>query len=135
MSRMSPVHVAVGVITRGACVLVSRRADHQHQGGLWEFPGGKVEADESVRNALARELKEELNVTVERAEPMLEVLHDYGDKAVRLDIWHVSAHTGEIKANEGQPWQWVDAGQLQSLEFPAANKPIVAATVALLLAT
>ncbi|MCL4408836.1 MAG: NUDIX domain-containing protein [Gammaproteobacteria bacterium] len=132
MAVVNPVHVAVGVITRGDCVLVSRRADHQHQGGLWEFPGGKVEAHEDVRTALARELKEELNVTVESAEPMLEVVHDYGDKAVRLDIWHVATHTGEIRANEGQPWQWVDAEQLQTLEFPAANEPIVAATVALL---
>lgn len=126
------VHVAVGVITHGASVLVSKRADHQHQGGLWEFPGGKVEAEESVKTALARELKEELNVTVLAATPLLEVVHDYGDKVVHLDIWHVSEHTGDVRANEGQAWQWVDAQTLQDLQFPAANGPIVTATLKLI---
>ncbi|MCH8501295.1 MAG: NUDIX domain-containing protein [Aliidiomarina sp.] len=126
------VHVAVGVITHGASVLVSKRADHQHQGGLWEFPGGKVETDEAVKTALARELKEELNVTVLAAAPMFEIVHDYGDKVVHLDIWHVSQHTGEVLANEGQAWQWADADTLRELKFPAANGPIVTATLKLI---
>ena len=75
------VTVAVGVLTDPERrVLVTRRAPHAHQGGLWEFPGGKLEPGESVLEALARELWEELGIEIEGSEPLLSVEHDYGDK-------------------------------------------------------
>src|SRR3954465_8084222 len=77
------VHVAAAVIrgTDGK-ILIARRADTQHQGGLWEFPGGKVEPGEAVEAALARELQEELGITVEAARPLIKVTHDYPDKQI-----------------------------------------------------
>ena len=78
---MKRVHVAAAVIRDGSGqILIARRADSQHQGGLWEFPGGKVEADESVETALARELHEELGIVVGAARPLIQVRHDYLDK-------------------------------------------------------
>ena len=72
-----PVHVAVGVILDSSRrVLLTRRAADSHQGGLWEFPGGKVEPGESLAVALARELHEELGIRVRRSSPLLEVRHD-----------------------------------------------------------
>ncbi|PTT03442.1 NUDIX domain-containing protein, partial [Pseudomonas sp. HMWF006] len=85
---MKRVHVAAAVIRDDSGkVLIARRADTQHQGGLWEFPGGKVEADESVETALARELHEELGIVVGAARPLIKVHHDYPDKQVLLDVW------------------------------------------------
>ena len=125
---MKRIHVAAAVIRDAAGkILIARRADTQHQGGLWEFPGGKVEADESVETALARELHEELGIVVGVARPLIKVRHDYPDKQVLLDVWEVSTFTGEPHGAEGQPLAWVTARDLTSYEFPAANQPIVAA--------
>ena len=125
---MKRVHVAAAVI-RGANgkILIARRADTQHQGGLWEFPGGKVEAGESVEAALGRELKEELGIVVEAARPLIKVQHDYPDKHVLLDVWEVSAFSGEPHGAEGQPLAWVSPRELADYAFPEANQPIVAA--------
>jgi 8-oxo-dGTP diphosphatase len=122
------VHVAAAVIrgTDGR-ILIARRADTQHQGGLWEFPGGKVEAGESVQAALARELKEELGIAVRSARPLIKIQHDYPDKQVLLDVWEVSSFTGEPHGAEGQPLAWVSNRELVNYDFPAANQPIVAA--------
>jgi 8-oxo-dGTP diphosphatase len=122
------VHVAVGVISDGADrILISRRADHLHQGGLWEFPGGKVEQSESVIDALRRELFEELAIEVAEQESLITIEHDYADKAVFLDVWWVRAFAGEPRGCEGQPLCWVAISELQDYEFPAANQPIIAA--------
>ena len=122
------VHVAVGVISDGgANILIAKRAQHLHQGGLWEFPGGKVEAGETVEQALRRELLEELAIEVTAQQPLLVIEHDYPDKAVFLDVWWVSAFSGEPQAREGQPLRWAAAASLDEFEFPAANAPIIAA--------
>lgn len=127
------VHVAVGVIVDARRqILLTRRPDHVHQGGLWEFPGGKVEAGETLSKALKRELLEELAIAPLRTTPLLEIHHDYGDKAVRLDVHVVWEYSGEPEAREGQPMAWVDVSALTDYDFPAANEPIVAALVELL---
>jgi len=122
------VHVAAAVIrgTDGR-ILIARRADSQHQGGLWEFPGGKVEDGEAVEVALARELHEELGIVVTAARPLIKVKHDYPDKQVLLDVWDVNGFSGEPHGAEGQPLAWVTARELPDYDFPEANQPIVAA--------
>jgi 8-oxo-dGTP diphosphatase len=121
------VHVAVGVISDGKKILVARRPEHVHQGGLWEFPGGKVEAGETVQQALYRELLEELAIEVQQCEPLLTVVHDYVDKSVLLDVWWISDFSGEPHGREGQPLRWVSGAELCGLEFPQANRAIVIA--------
>ncbi|MFV8818247.1 8-oxo-dGTP diphosphatase MutT [Haliea sp. E17] len=123
---MAQVHVAVGVVLDGANnILLTRRADDAHQGGLWEFPGGKVEAGEPVLEALARELLEELGIDPVATEPLIEIHHDYGDKQVLLDVHVVTAFSGEPVPQEGQPMRWVQVAGLDDYDFPAANVPIV----------
>lgn len=123
---MKKVHVAVGVIKNAnGHILITKRAAHQHQGNLWEFPGGKVEQDESVFEALVREFREEVNLIVHSAEPLLTVSHDYGDKQVLLDIWQSDNFSGEACGNENQPLAWVDPLELNNYSFPEANKAIV----------
>lgn len=125
---MKRLHVAAAVIrgTDGR-VLIARRPEHKHQGGLWEFPGGKVEAGEAVEVALARELHEELGIDVMASRPLIQVRHDYPDLAVLLDVHEVGAFTGEPHGREGQPLAWVAPRELPDYQFPEANRPIVAA--------
>ena len=123
---MALVTVAVGILIDDAGrVLVTRRAPDAHQGGLWEFPGGKVEADETLLEALTRELREELGVSVEAAEALMVLEHDYGDKQVRLDVHRVTRWSGEPRGLEGQPLAWQRPEKLQNWTFPAANRPIL----------
>ena len=125
---MSVVHVAVGVIVDSAHnVLITRRAQSAHQGGLWEFPGGKVEAGESLLAALTRELQEELGIVIGRTSALLEIHHDYGDKQVLLDVHVVWDYSGEARSLENQPMAWVSPQALTQYAFPAANVAIVTA--------
>jgi len=120
------VHVAVGILINAAGkILIARRADHVHQGGLWEFPGGKVEAGETVQAALQRELQEELGVGTDGYIPVIQVRHDYGDKQVLLDVHRATRIEGEAHGREGQPLRWVMPEDLQVYTFPAANLPII----------
>src|SRR6478752_215306 len=107
-SVIQRVHVAVGVITNNRQeVLIAKRAVHLHQGGFWEFPGGKVEKNETVQQALSRELHEELGINVEVARPFIKITHDYPDKSVLLDVWLVEQFTGQPQSRESQPLLWV----------------------------
>ena len=106
-------------------VLITRRASEAHQGGLWEFPGGKVEPGETITDALARELNEELGVTVLISEPFMTLQHDYGDQCVCLAVYRVASWRGEPSGMEGQPLAWQPPVDLIDWPFPAANQPIL----------
>ena len=108
-------------------ILITRRPSHVHQGGLWEFPGGKRESDETALQALCRELKEEVDIEILEAAPLIKIDHDYGDKHVVLDVWNVSAFQGEAWGREGQEWRWIDESAVNDYKFPAANLPIIKA--------
>lgn len=120
------VHVAVGVVldARGR-VLIALRPEQAHQGGLWEFPGGKCEEDEPVEQALARELLEEVGITVLEQESFCRIRHDYGDKEVLLDVRRVNAFAGVASSKEGQPIRWAEITALDPRQFPAANRSII----------
>ena len=123
---MNRIHVAAGVILNDSNeVLLALRPLHKHQGGLWEFPGGKVEPNETVEAALARELFEELSLTIRSPSPLLVTEHDYGDKHVTLDVWVVRQFNGEPHGREGQEQRWVPLQELPSYQFPKANQVIV----------
>lgn len=114
-------------------ILIAKRSDDQHQGGLWEFPGGKVEANESVQQALARELDEEVGIqcSPELMTPLIQIPFHYPDKSVYLDVWKVYEHLpGDFRTahgKEGQPVIWAPLAELAEYEFPAANKAILSA--------
>jgi len=125
---MKRVHVVAGVI-RGpdGKVLIAKRPLDKHQGGLWEFPGGKVEAGETAEVALVRELAEELGIVATLSRPLIQVSHDYPDKQILLEVRDVLAFIGEPHGAEGQPLAWVEPQDLPDYRFPAANKPIITA--------
>lgn len=128
---MKQIHVAVAV----ACldqqfILLAKRPDHVHQGGLWEFPGGKVEAGECVADALVRELAEEVALTTraELMQPLLTIPFEYTDKHVLLDVQWLDVNMNDallVHGAEGQEVRWVKAHELNQYAFPAANQPIV----------
>ena len=119
------VNVAVGVILHDGSCFVTKRDESAHQGGTWEFPGGKVEQGETVTQALARELQEEVGIVLVDSEPLLQIEHDYGDKHVTLHIHTVISFTGEARGCEGQEGRWVLLKDLRDLCFPDANKTII----------
>jgi 8-oxo-dGTP diphosphatase len=122
------LHVAVGVIfNEQGQVLLSKRPPHVHQGNLWEFPGGKLNPGESVSQALSRELREELGITILEARPLLQVRYDYWDRSVLLDTWRVDRFSGIARGQEGQPVVWVWPKDLSAYPLPVANQPIITA--------
>ena len=119
-------HVVAAVIVNSKKeILLSLRPAHVHQAGLWEFPGGKVEAGEDARKALVRELVEELGIEPLNARPMIRVRHAYPEKSVLLDVWYVDTFKGQPRGREGQEIKWVSRNELTQRKFPAANLAIV----------
>ena len=123
---MAVVHVAVAVIVNdNGDILIQKRAEDTHQGGLWEFPGGKLEQHEHVVDALKREIQEELGITVQASRPLIKITHQYGDRTVLLDVHLVDDWLNDPKPLESQPLVWVRSRQLSDYPMPAADVPIV----------
>lgn len=122
------VHVAAGVITDAdGRVLVAERPIGAHQGGLWEFPGGKLEPSEPVAQGLTRELDEELGIQVTASRPLIRLRHDYGDRMVLLDIRRVLSYQGRPSGREGQALDWLMPQDMDPSRFPAADRPVISA--------
>ncbi len=122
------LHVVAAVIVGDdGRILLSRRHEKAHQGGKWEFPGGKVEPGETAQMALARELEEELGITPLASRPLIQIPWRYPDLDVFLDVWRVERWRGEPSGREGQETGWFGVAELRHLPFPAANRPIVTA--------
>ncbi len=125
---MSLIHVVAGAIQDGqGRVLVARRPLGVHQGGLWEFPGGKLEPGELPLQGLARELEEEVGIRVQATRPLIRLPHDYGDRRLVLEVHRVTAYAGEPIGREGQPLSWRHPDDLDPKAFPAADRPIITA--------
>jgi len=119
--------VAAVICNASGDILLAKRPDHLHQGGLWEFPGGKIEPGESLEQALRRELREELDIELIAFRPLIEIPHQYPDKKVRLHVFLVTQFEGIGVGHEGQEVQWVAQQKLKQFAFPAANLPILEA--------
>jgi 8-oxo-dGTP diphosphatase len=124
----SCVEVVAGLVTdaRGR-ILLARRTEGRDLAGLWEFPGGKVEAGESPEAALVRELREELGIEVEVGAPLIAVPQQYPHKRLRLDVRHIARWRGDLRGHEGQALAWVPPERLPSYSMPPADIPVVAA--------
>lgn len=120
------IHVAVGIVVNDEKkILIAKRPEDSHQGGLWEFPGGKVEKNESTFDALVREFREEVDINIQEASPFIKINHDYIDKSVVLDVWQSEKFTGDAKGLEGQEVKWISFLELSNYSFPEANKTII----------
>ncbi|MGG4605541.1 Nudix family hydrolase [Paenalcaligenes sp. Me131] len=121
------IHAAVGLILReDGKVLFGKRPEDKPWPGYWELPGGKVEAGETVSQALRRELKEELDINVTHSTPWIEYVHEYPKNIVRLSFYKVDAWDGEEKGVEGQELTWLTPNWPLSVDpvLPAAEPPM-----------
>jgi 8-oxo-dGTP diphosphatase len=118
-------HVAVGLLLDRDRVFITRRAANAHQGGKWEFPGGKLDDNEPVETALRRELHEELGIGVRATRPWMQVRHRYPDREVLLDVWRITIWDGTPHGREGQEARWASVRELPKLDFPEADLPIL----------
>jgi len=126
VSKVRAVEVVVGLIGDDTGRwLVNCRPAGTPLAGSWEFPGGKRQPGETRLAALQRELDEELGIHVLEAEPVLELQHDYADKRVLLDVWHVRRYRGAVVARDGQPLKWVTPDECRTLAMLEADWPIV----------
>lgn len=127
-SASPPIHVVAAILrdARGH-VLLSRRTADRDLAGLWEFPGGKVESGETASEALARELHEELGITIGASSPLIAVPHAYAHKRIRLDVHEVASFEGRARGREAQALAWVAPERLARYAMPSADRPVVAA--------
>jgi len=122
------VHVVIGIVQNTKQqVLVSTRKHDVHQGGLLEFPGGKVEKNETAEQALRRELQEEINISCKKLVPLIQIPYTYEDRNIFLDVFRVMDHSGSVHANESQILNWIDIKNLDIKKFPNANHGIIKA--------
>ena len=126
MSDQKTIHVAAAIIWNDAQqILLSLRDSDAHQGGKWEFPGGKIEPGEDSLDALKRELLEELDIKVVASDEYLQFSYDYPELKVVFEIFEVTEFAGEPQGMEGQAIEWYDLAAIESLRFPEANYHIV----------
>jgi len=120
----APIVVLAAVVERDHAFLLTRRLDHGHLPGVWEFPGGKCEPGETHEACLARELMEELGVRAAVGDEIIVIEHAYPERSVRLHFrrCHIA---GDPRPLLGQEIRWVARDALRSLEFPAADRELV----------
>ncbi|MDZ7279484.1 8-oxo-dGTP diphosphatase MutT [Pantoea eucrina] len=128
---MKHLQVAVGIIRNAhQHIFLAQRSANSYMANKWEFPGGKIEDNETPEQALKRELMEETGIEVTRAQALGEADHSYDDLRVTLHFFLVEGWQGEPYGREGQPQRWVAQRDLVAEEFPAANHALIARLVA-----
>ena len=124
---MQRMQIVVGVLRHQGKILISRRQKHQAYADYWEFPGGKVEAEESLQDALIREFKEEIGIETSHWQPLIFIPWEYEHAAVELNVFVCDDFNGEARGAEGQQIKWVEMNELENYQFPEANQGIVTA--------
>ncbi len=128
-SAMSPapdplervMEVSAGLVFRQGLLLITQRRPEAHLGGMWEFPGGKRQADESDENCLKRELTEELGIEVEVQELLNTITHEYGARTVRLKFFRCRWRRHEPRLLGCHDFAWIGVSQLTDYAFPPAD--------------
>src|SRR5688572_12790247 len=121
MSEKKTVRVAIALVWRDGTLLVSQRRQSQHQGGLWEFPGGKIEGTESVLSCAEREVLEEVGIVVRAERERATITYEYDDRIVELHPVDCRYDSGQPRPRQVTEVRWVAPAELAELAFPAAN--------------
>ncbi|WP_139683835.1 8-oxo-dGTP diphosphatase MutT [Vibrio tasmaniensis] len=124
---MKRIHIVAGIIFNQdkSQVFITKRPDDKHKGGFWEFPGGKVEAGETIEQAMSRELDEEIGIKVTEQSLFEHLEFDYTDKSLKFDFMLVTDFEEQPYGKEGQQGEWVSLASLNQYAFPEANVPIL----------
>lgn len=124
MNTKKIIHVAIAILNQQGKTLIAWRDEHLHQGGQYEFAGGKVEHGETPMQACRREVLEEVGIDIEHWRYFDEIIHQYDDRMVHLHVFqaHVPIHLN----HQIEPrWQWVYRDELANFQFPSANQSII----------
>ncbi len=119
--------MALALALRDGRILVARRPHDAHQGGKWEFPGGKVRAGEPPADAARRETLEETGLRLAALEPLVMLVHDYADRPLRLHVFLAPEPSGEVRVDGDREWRWCSTEELETLDMPEANRAILRA--------
>lgn len=119
------VDVVAALIRDGERFLICKRPAHKARALMWEFPGGKVEAGESPRDALIRECMEELDVTLDVGELYMQVTHEYPDIQIRLSLYEAVIASGELCSKEHEALCWILPREIPDYEFCPADVDII----------
>lgn len=122
---MPAIEVTAAVIGHDQRVLITQRGTGKHLEGFWEFPGGKLEADETLQDCLAREILEELNITIKVGCHITTVKHVYGEKTINLHAFHCEYDGGELALKDHSDAKWVSMDELVNFKFAPADLPII----------
>lgn len=125
MTQSNTIQAIVGILKKEDKVLVAKRPSGKPYSGYWEFPGGKIEDNEVSKDALIRELYEELGIKVITAQPLFKHTHAYPDKIVLLDLWWVTEFSGYPYSKENQMLRWVTYAEMLDLHLLEANRSII----------
>lgn len=125
MPAVRTIEVAAGLISQGGRYLIARRRPGVHLAGLWEFPGGKREAGETLEQCLRRELWEELQIRVDVSIPFHKIRHVYPEKTVELHFFRCAIKSGQPIPVDCAEIRWVFPHQLEEFEFPPADRPVI----------
>src|SRR5215468_598103 len=117
--------VVAAIVRNRGRILITRRPNHVHLPGLWEFPGGKVERGESLKAALRREIREELGVEIAVLNEFFSIDHHYPDKSVRLHFFDCEIVSGEARALHASELRWVSPQELNTFSFPDADRELI----------
>jgi mutator protein MutT len=120
------INVVAAIIRRGDKILITQRLDNVHLARLWEFPGGKVERDESLEAALEREIREELGLKIRVNDEFFIIDHDYPTKSVRLHFFNCTVTDGEAQSLAVADFRWVNPQDLDTYPFPPADAALIA---------
>ena len=124
-NNVQPIDVAAALIFNQGKLLITQRRPDDHLPNLWEFPGGKVEPEETFEACLIREIREELAIEISVGRLVEEITHSYPEKTVRLCFFHCGLVAGEPKAIHVQAFAWVTQSELKNYEFPAADAQLI----------
>ena len=117
------IEVVAGVIYRGDKFLIAQRNKHKAQGGLWEFPGGKVETGETYQEALKREIKEEFNANIKVKDYVGEIVHHYPEKDIKL-VFYKAELEGSIELLEHEDYAFITKDEKEHYEFAEADTKV-----------
>jgi 8-oxo-dGTP diphosphatase/A/G-specific adenine glycosylase len=119
------IDVVAAIIRKGGKILITQRRDNVHLARLWEFPGGKVEAGESLEVALKREIQEELGLKIRVDDEFLVIDHDYPGKSVRLHFFNCTPLEGAAQPLDVADLRWVSPRDLNNYPFPPADAELI----------
>jgi len=119
------IHVACGIIVKGSKILVTQRSEQMKLPLKWEFPGGKIEENETAEECLHREIKEEINLEIEILKQLSASIYDYETFEINLIPFIANYKGGVIKLAEHKDFKWMEANELLNLDWAPADIPIL----------